>query len=107
MSRLNQNPFSRVMHPADASTLLRNIQQVVEIISRAWCGVSLTERGSVTVFDTFWQRSTMTHSHRSALPVKHISRISQCLFFPLTLTPSALNLFPSIPRIKMRGGHQP
>lgn len=94
MIKSHKNPFSRVMHQPDASTLLRHIHQVVETIGRAGCGDSLTERGSIARLGTFWQRSTMTHFHRSALPAQTLVQPKQYPFVSLNPYPFGPYPFP-------------
>ena len=103
MKRSNKNlfnllPFSRLMHPADASTLLRNMQQVIELTGRAWCGVSLTERGTVTRNRVNLKRSTPNPF--PSIPLKPFREVGG-----KPLTELSLGCFPSFFHAKKTGGN--
>ena len=93
-----------VMHHADAPTLLRQMTQVVETIGRAWCGASLTERGSAKGFCTLRLDNMMTNgshfvrhaTHTAAKPFKLFAQpFTHSINIPLPFLPLPL-IFPSI-----------
>ena len=85
---LCSNPLSEVVHQPGASTPLRETTKNVAMIGRAWCGESLTERGSVTHNIYNRQHSTMVVFHRSVpQTLKHcLTALSFTLPLFLTIT---------------------
>jgi len=83
------SPFSEVMHRGDASTSLRKSAQNVTNSGRAWCGDSLTERGSVTHLTYKQQHSTMMVLHRSVPQIIKHNLKNPFLYHSLTLNGAA------------------